>query len=365
MNLRWKWFISFGMLVLCLMLIGHWFIKQGNGFFIEHSSKKQASTSSESKHKETINQLIEEAHFQGTALIIHQGQIFYQQSYGYADAQTKVPNKNDSLYPIASLQKIITGSLILELVREDQLTLDTTLDHFYPEIDLSQTITIQQLLNHNSGIFMEEKEPEELLSDQDSQLENALNTLSTTSNKEFLYTNGNYTLLAGIISKLTGQTYEEVVQKRVINKLALRHTYFWDQVPKNEPLPKPYFYMGQDYQADPFPASEKLFSSLLGAGNLYMSTEDFWVFIQSLANGQLFEQKEYARLASAGQKGYQAGLFYFDDLKYSEGNLGGYDTVIYGDQKNQNLVILFANQPAYDGMNELSETIYHTLLDVN
>ncbi|MGX7149006.1 serine hydrolase domain-containing protein [Enterococcus ureasiticus] len=367
MNKRWKWSIVGGMLLLLFMLLSSWFFNKENGLFVEHLSERQANnqkgTLSKSDSKKNIDQLIKEAHFQGAALLVSQNQIFYQQHFGYADAQNKRPNKIDGLFPIASLQKIITGSLILELVKEGKLKLDTTLDTFYPEINLSQTITIQQLLDHNSGILMDEEEPDKLLTDQESQIDNVLDSLSVVGSKEFNYTNSNYTILAGILSKLTGQSYEEVVQRRVIDKLSLSHTYFWDNLPKDEIIPKPYFYMDEDYQADPFPANEKLFSSLLGAGNMYMSTEDFLVFIQSLANGKLFEQAEYEKLAGAKDDGYQTGIIYFDDLKYSEGSLGGYGTVIYGDQDNKNLVILFANQPANDGMRALSEKLYSQLLN--
>lgn len=368
MNKRWKLSILIGTFFLLLILVGNWFFDGENSLFGGESSQKQASNQedkfSKADRQKNIDKIINETHFQGSVLLVNQDQIFYQQSYGYADAQEKQPNKIDGPFPIASLQKIITGSIVLELVKEGKVKLSTTLDTFYPDIDLSQTITIQQLLDHNSGIFMAEEEPELLLKDQDSQIENALTAMSVTSNKEFTYTNVNYTLLAGIISKLTGQPYEEVVRKRVIDKLSLTHTYFWDDVPKDVIIPRPYYYMGEDYQADPFPASEKLFSSLLGAGNMYMSTEDFWSFIQSLANGQLFEQTEYERLAGTKEEGYQAGIVYFGDLKYSEGNLGGYDTVIYGDQENKNVVILFANQPADDGMRALSEELYDQLLEM-
>lgn len=368
MNKRWKWSITGGVFLLFFIFLSTWYFNKENGLFEEHLSQKQQSSHkdiiSKSDGKKNIDQIIKDAHFQGTALLVRQDQIFYQQSYGYADAQNKRLNKIDGSFPIASLQKIITGSIILELVKEGKLKLDTTLDTFYPEIDLSQTITIKQLLDHNSGIVMAEEEPEKLLISQESQMDNVLNSLSLVENKEFNYTNSNYTILAGVISKLTGQPYEDVVQKRVIDKLSLRHTYFWDNLPKDETIPTPYFYTKNDYQADPFPASEKLFSSLLGAGNMYMSTEDFWVFIQSLANGQLFEQAEYDKLASVKEEGYQAGMIYFDDLKYSQGSLGGYETVIYGDQTNQNLVILFANQPASDGMQVLSEELYNQLLDM-
>ncbi|WP_207694761.1 hypothetical protein DOK67_0002838 [Enterococcus sp. DIV0212c] len=363
MSKRSKGYIIVGLLVLFL-LIG-WFFNKENGFFEESGSEPKQNVKDEatakSEVKKYIDQEIKDAHFQGTALIVSQGAIFSQQSYGYADAEKKLSNKVNSVFPIASLQKIITGAIILELVKDGKLTFDTTLDTFFPEVAFSQDITIRELLNHSSGIMMEEEEPATLLKDQKSQLDNTLTTLTVTQDKEFFYTNGNYTLLAGIISKILQQPYEEVIQKQIIEKLALKHTYFWDDLPKNETKAQPYYYVGQDYQPDPFPTSDKLFSSLLGAGNMYMSPEDFLVFLQSLTNGQLFDQNEYEQLADVKNEGYQSGMIYFDELKYSEGNLGGYDTVIYGDQNNQDLVILFANQQAEDGMRALSERIYQVL----
>lgn len=365
MNKRWKYFISIGIICFFCILLGHYFFNKELGFSLDLLPKNQQNSKNQTARynsKENINQTIKESHFQGTALVVSQGQIFYQQSYGYADAQKKQLNEIDGIFPIASLQKIITGAIIFELVKEDKLKLDTTLAHFYPKIKFSESITIQQLLNHNSGIVMPEVEPKRLLVDQDSQIENALDTLSVMQNKEFVYSNGNYTLLAGIISQITEQPYEQAVQKRIIDKLSLTHTYFWDGLPKGKVTPQPYFYQGQDYQADPFHPSEKLFSSLLGAGNLFMSTEDFWIFTQSLGNGQLFEQNEYDQFAGINKEGYQAGMIYFDGLKYSQGSLGGYETIIYGDQMNQNIVILFANQAADEGMAVLSERLYEQLL---
>lgn len=365
MNKRWKWSIAGGMILLLFILLSSWFFDKEKAFFVEHLSEKQLTnekdSNSNSSSKKNIDEIIKKSNFQGTALLVSQDQIFYQQSYGYADVQTKHMNQIDGIFPIASLQKIMTGAIILELVKEGKLKLDTSLNAFYPEIDSSQIITIQQLLDHNSGIMMAEEEPDTLLVDQESQIENVLDSLSVVENKEFNYTNSNYTLLAGIISEITGQSYEEVIQKRVIDRLSLSHTYFWNDLPKDETIPKPYVYMEEGDQTDPFPVNEKLFSSLLGAGNMYMSTENFWVFIKSLADGPLFTQDEYEKLADAKEEGYQAGMIYFDDLKYSEGSLGGYNTVIYGDQDNQNLVILFANQPTNDGMQALSEELYNQL----
>lgn len=359
---QWKIGILIGATLLFVTVLGGWFFTKENSVFKKDiPEKNQNSTVDQKDAKKNSDDLLEKSHFQGTALLVSGDQILYQKSYGYANVKEKLPNKVKGTFPIASLQKIITGSIILELVEEDKLTLNTTLDTFYPEVDFGKSITIQDLLDHKSGILMDEKEPSELLSDQKSQINYVLDTLSVVGNKEFNYTNSNYSLLAGIISKIMGSPYQEVVKERVIDKLSLHDTYFWDDIPKNEILPKPYYYMEKDYVEDPSPTTEKLLSSLLGAGNMYMSTEDFLVFIRSLANGQLFKQDEYERLTGAKQEGYRAGIIYFDDLKYSEGSLGGYDTVIYGDQDNKNLVILFANQPAKNGMRTLSEALYDQL----
>ncbi|MEI5992703.1 serine hydrolase domain-containing protein [Candidatus Enterococcus mansonii] len=355
MNKRLKWYSLLGVIALSSILLCGWFLNR--------SEDNPKNIPTQTNEKKKIDQEIKNAHFQGTALLIRQGNIFLQQGYGFADADKKVSNQANTIFPIASLQKIITGAIILKFVQEKKLTLNTTLASFYPEIKYSKTITIRQLLNHTSGIMMPEEEPETLLTNEDSQIDNALKTLTVTQDKEFFYSNGNYTLLAGIISKIAGQSYKEVIQKEVIDKLALKHTYFWDNLPKGEAKVLPYYYIEQDFQEDPFPASEKLFSSLLGAGNMYMSVEDFLTFIKGLSNGQLFKQREYDQLADVKTAGYQAGMIYFDGMKYSEGSLGGYNTAIYGDQNNQNLIILFANQPANDGLRELCERLYEEWLN--
>lgn len=356
-----KLVIYLSLFVLLLFLVAEWFLKNKSELQSLNAPFETEELPDKTSINQTFDKMVNEAHFKGTALLIKQGQYFYHQSYGYADAENERFNQLDSIYPIASLQKIITGAMVLILARDGKLTLEDTLNNFYPEIDFSDSITIEQLLTHTSGIMMEENEPEELLEDQESQLRYTLNQLAVTHNKEFLYTNANYTLLAGIISKITGQTYEEAIQNQVIEKLSLKQTYFWDHLPKAEPVPNAYYHITSDYQADPFQPNEKLFSSLLGAGNMYMSVTDFWVFIQSLTDGKLFLKEVYEQLAGVKNEGYQAGMFYFDQLSYSEGLLGGFNTVVYGDQSNQNLVILFANQSPSEGIQVLSQNLFEQM----
>lgn len=347
-----------------IILIGigliSWYIYDKNNVNASEQVIKKAEKS-EKKFEKTVDEQIKQQHFQGTVLLAEKGHPIYQKAYGYANQKQKVPNTIGTLYPIASLQKMMTGILIAQLIQENKLELSTTIQTFYPTLPDADKITIQELLNHCSGIEMPEVEPSEVLTTEAQQIDFALQTLTVSADKEFSYTNANYTLLAGIVAQIDKKTYEQVVEDKIVKPLKLTNTFFWDTLPKGQVIPEAYLYDdGKDYQADPFPSTTKLFSSLLGAGNIYMTAENMLVVQNALTDGQLFEDKNYFHLLAVTPDSYSAGLLYSDGLKYSEGQLGGYETMIYGDQDNQRLVILFANQ-APDNIQELSESLYDTI----
>lgn len=332
-------------------------------YFNKEQHNSAGNQSSESKETVTnwVDKKITDEHFKGSLLLVKNQEVFYQQAYGYSNSAEKIENTLTTSYPIASLQKFITGIIILQLLQEKKLGEDTSLKKFYPEIKDSEAITIRQLLNHTSGFVMDEIEPPDLLQTQQEQIDYTIEQLQVSLKKDFYYSNANYTILAGIISKVLKSDYEKVIQKRIIEKLDLKNTFFWDTLPKEQESPTPYQYQGKDYQKDDFLNSDKLFSSLLGAGNMFMSVEDMWQVQKGLTDGHLFSTTEYKELTNSRAGGYQAGFFYFDGLKYSEGNLGGYDAVIYGKENEQDLVILFANQPAENGMGNLAEQLYNRI----
>lgn len=352
-NRRWKIFIGTLFSIITVLTV-IFLLKQDTSYQAKGLKEEQSFS-------ENLDQLINEEHFVGNVLVIKNNTVFFDNSYGFANKEQGIKNEKDTLFPIASLQKMITGAIILKFVEEHKLTLTTSLADYYPNIPLSQEITVQDLLNHTSGLVMDEIEPDTILRTEESQIENVLSELNVTRSKEFIYTNANYTLLAGIISQISGMTYEKTVEEKILKPLNMTQTYFWDRLPEENRIPKPYIYITKDYQTDRFPSTEKLFSSLLGAGNLYMTTEDMWKFIHGLTDGQLFEKGVYQTLANAKAGGYQAGISYSDDFQFSEGLLGGYNTLIYGNRNGEDLVILFGNQSPVNGMTALGSEIYQLL----
>jgi D-alanyl-D-alanine carboxypeptidase len=58
----------------------------------------------------------------------------------------------DATWPIASITKMMTATLVLQLVEEGRLALDDDVRRWLPELDALGPITVEQLLSHRSGI---------------------------------------------------------------------------------------------------------------------------------------------------------------------------------------------------------------------
>ncbi|KRL93554.1 Beta-lactamase class C related penicillin binding protein [Levilactobacillus hammesii DSM 16381] len=305
--------------------------------------------------------LLNNAHFQGRAMLFNNytsGASYV--NVGYADAATKTRNSANTIYPIASLQKVMTGAIIEQLAGQGKLSLNNKLSRYYPGVKNSSKITLRQLLNQRSGIDMSESTPNTLLSTQSAEINYTLNQLKVGNSGSFNYTNANYTLLAGIASKVTGQTYDQLVQKRIIAPLKLKHTFVWDNLPKSGSIANGYSYVNGKSN-NPNNASQKLVSSLLGAGNYYSTPSDYYAIQRGLRNGKILTTNQYYDLANDYKLSYGGGLYHYSgSIKRVRGTLSGagYETVLYGSEGNKSGVILFANQAPTKAMDSLAKTLY-------
>lgn len=314
--------------------------------------------------KQTLQETIRSQHFKGVVLVVQDDQIIYQDSYGYADLSKLAKNSLQIAYPIASLQKFMTGVLIAQQITAGQLSYETNIHAFYPEIPQQAGIKIRSLLDHTSGIRMDEADPGVLLGTEEAQLNYVLQAMTLTDDHTFAYTNANYTLLSGIVAKIAQKDYETVLEEKIIAPLHLKHTYSWLNRPHEMVFPRGYQYAaGGDYQDDQFSANQRLFSSLLGAGNLFMTIGDMLKVQQGLTNGTLLSTTAYQELSEIENAGYAGGIWHEEGIKSIHGSLGGYDTFVYGQESNQNLVILFSNQPAIDGNEALATRIYQLITE--
>ena len=151
----------------------------------------------------------------------------------------------DMLFAIGSITKNVVATLVLQLAEEGALTLDDPVSKWlpsYPHID--PTITIRQLLNHTSGIYMFFESQgiwDELKADRTKVWtpEEVLDYVREpyfAPGDGYRYSNTNYLLLAMIIEEATGSSLSTEFRERFWQSLGMENTYLSqeEEIPDNQ-----------------------------------------------------------------------------------------------------------------------------------
>src|SRR4051812_32280329 len=91
--------------------------------------------------------------FNGAALVAKNGTILLDKGYGYRNASEKIPNDNHSIFQIGSVTKQFTTAIILKLQQQGKLTVKDKLSKYFPDYPKGDSITLEQLMTHTSGIY--------------------------------------------------------------------------------------------------------------------------------------------------------------------------------------------------------------------
>ena len=253
-------------------------------------------------------------------------------------------NKVDAYttYEIGSLTKAFTAAAILQLVEQEKLSLDDTLDKFFPEFEYGCDITVYQLLHMQSGLRKDFVSNETFLDDNgnpdieefrryyydgftDEELLAMLfdDELDFEPGTKFSYSNAGYTLLAMIIEKTTGKSYAEYVKDNIFDKCGMEHTSSMtvgdvtsvpEYVPHND---APY--------EDPLEIVDTLYMQLIkperGVGDIHSCVADMLSFDRALINGKLISEDSLNEMFNIDM-GYGCGWTQFprhDNVFYHGG----------------------------------------------
>ena len=93
----------------------------------------------------------ENGSFNGAWLYAENGEIVSKGALGFRDAEDKLPMTEDSIFEMASVTKMFTGTAVMLLVREGKLSLDEEYTELFPEYPY-KGVTIRHLLTHTSGM---------------------------------------------------------------------------------------------------------------------------------------------------------------------------------------------------------------------
>lgn len=234
--------------------------------------------------------------FNGSVLVAENGKVIYKKGMGMANMEWDIPNAPDTKHRLGSITKQFTAALILQLVAEGKLKLDEPITAYLPDYPKANgnKITLHHLLTNTSGIpnytsfpkFFEERSRNPYTVGEFVKVFGD-STLQFVPGETFAYSNSGYFLLGAIIEKVTGESYEEQLEKRIFTPLKMNNSGFDHHENILKKRATGYQKLGAGYQNSPY-----LDMSIpYAAGSLYATIEDLYLWDQALYTDQILNKE--------------------------------------------------------------------------
>ncbi|TXE07743.1 beta-lactamase family protein [Gelidibacter salicanalis] len=246
----------------------------------------------------------------GNFSIFANGEEIYQKSFGFSDVSNNKRANSYTTYRIGSVSKTFTATIIMLLIEEGKINLNTVLSKYFPKIPNSNKITIENLLNHQSGLF--NLTDDENLSDwmtepqsRKKMIERIIAHGTVFEPKENTqYSNTNYILLSYIAEIIDNKKFQNILETRIIKPLNLNRTEFGKKIDpaNNEALP--YDFENSDWKLN---TTHTDMSLPMGAGGMVSTPTELNVFYKNLFTDHLVSAYSLAKMKNA-QEGMGLGL---------------------------------------------------------
>lgn len=291
--------------------------------------------------------------FNGTILITKSGHTIFEKAYGYRNAEKHIKATTNDIFQLGSLTKSFTAVLIMKLVKEKKLSLNTRIITFFPAVHPEKEITIAQLLNHTSGIREELRNAEfraKVLSGQRVSKQEMLGLyaaepLDFEPGTEFSYSNSGYNLLGMVIEKLTGMSYGAAMYQSVFKPLGMSHSGFDYAQLKSSLKTKGYAYISSTRIV---PAKVWDASTTYSSGGLYSNARDLAVWNRALKENKLISAASLNKSYTSVKGDYGYGWFIDSvahrKMAYHAGNVEGSTSYFCRIPEDDICIIMLINQ---------------------
>jgi len=235
-------------------------------------------------------------HVGACVLAIDGGHVVFEHATGWADAETKSPCTTATNFRMASVSKQFTATAVLLLVDRGKLSLDDTLDNFFPGFpEYGRRITVKHLLTHTSGLPEYEKLIPEGTTLQLDDLD-VLHVLMDTKEPLFApaekweYSNSGYALLGLIVEIAAEKPFHEFMLDEVLKPLSMNDSVLY-QSGLNEVSHRAF---GHSREGDKWVQTDQsLTSAIRGDGAIYTSLRDYQKWLTGIEKQKLLSPESY------------------------------------------------------------------------
>ncbi|WP_051604341.1 serine hydrolase domain-containing protein [Flavobacterium sasangense] len=282
-----------------------------------------------------LNYLHENNKFMGSLTIREGENVVFNKAYGYADIEKNIKADRFTRYKIGSISKTFTAVMVMQLIEEKKLTLQTKLNRFYPKVKNADKISIYDLLHHRTGIvdYINQDSTFHKVLDKKHSKEDILKVITSYKpvfepGSKYQYSNSNFFILGCIIEKLTKKSYAENLQNRIVkkaelgtyenktemtakgavnNKVFVPTTYYKEEATNTANKESySYYFDGTNWVK----SLENNNSIAFASGGITSTTADLTKFIYALFNGKLVSPTSLDQMKEI-KEGYGKALIQF------------------------------------------------------
>ena len=312
---------------------------------------------------DSLTHAYEKNGYHGVVLVAKDDQILYEKAYGLANFEKQIPHRLTTEFKTESTGKMFTATAIMQLVEQGRLKLNQTIQDLIPEleIDKADKITVEQLLNHTSGLqspwdhpqfsFKKDYTKEELV-----KIIKEVPRAYEEPGGQMFYSNSGYKILGWIIEKITGLEFDAYLRKHIFEPAEMKTIrHLNDTVMPEATAAQPYrvIHSGKYIRMD-----ETLGRKAGAAGGWIAQTRDHYQFMLALMNRKLVSGSTLQTMISGNGKSpggssyryYAFGLeTYFNTgvastlLVGHNGGGAGFSVDAYMDTSSKTIVVSFTN----------------------
>ena len=195
----------------------------------------------------SLDDIITSNKYRGTVYVKIGNALEYIGTNGFSDKDKHTKNSTDTCFRIASLTKQFTAVAVMQLVEDGKISLDDTIDKYFPSYKYGKKITVKNLLTMTAGIkdYINKDGDSNTYAYNESQIEYKVSAensakknkkavmdwildqeLNFEPDEKYMYSNSAYFLLGDIIEQVSKTSYEKYVEGKILKPSGMMNTGF-------------------------------------------------------------------------------------------------------------------------------------------
>lgn len=321
---------------------------------------------------ENLDEIITDNKFRGTVYVKIGNALEYIGTNGFSDKDRHTKNSTDTCFRIVSLTKQFTAVAVMQLVEEGKLSLDDTIDKYFPSYKYGKKITVKNLLTMTAGIkdYINKDGDTNTYAYNESQLEYKVSAensakknkkavmdwildqeLNFEPDEKYMYSNSAYFLLGDIIEQVSKTSYEKYIKENILKPSGMMNTGF-------EGTDK----LAVGYQ-DIYDNAWTLYPGVgYSATSLISNVPDLLKWVDALCTNKLISEKSFKEMTTPYKGNYGYGFVVSKDSNMIShtGKIDKYNAaLVFTKDENQIYIALsnYSNSSPINLFNNIQKTL--------